>query len=111
MSFVPCVPRAGVPLKLTCPQLQGYSLSDDNLHKILSTVREAVGSSDPSASPDEGGHGVFGTALMLKSDPLLAELWEDGLSFACFSDDNDEAVRTFWPARSGCLLCQKTTWR
>lgn len=44
----------------------GFSLSDDNFHRIVTDVRKAL---PPSSE------GTFGTALFLERDPLLEELW------------------------------------
>jgi hypothetical protein len=47
----------------------GFSMSDDNFHRIADDVRRSLGT--------DGSDGqTFGTSLLLRSDPLLAELWE-----------------------------------
>src|SRR5205814_2080317 len=42
----------------------GFSLTDDNFHRIVDAVRRAVHTRD-----------TLGTALMLQRDPLLEDLW------------------------------------
>src|SRR5690606_38972835 len=49
----------------------GFSMSDDNFHRIAYDVRRAIGS-EARADP-------FGTALLLTDDPLLEELWHDDI--------------------------------
>ncbi len=53
----------------------GFSLRDDNFHRIVDDVRKAIGGSGAS------GDAVvpFGSALLLRTDPLLEELWRDDL--------------------------------
>ncbi len=46
----------------------GFSLNDDNFHRIADEVRRALGS---AVGPDAN----FGTSLVLGRDPLLEELW------------------------------------
>lgn len=48
--------------------LVGFSLTDDNFHRIVHDVRQAL----PS---DQAARRAFGTALMLEHNPLLGELW------------------------------------
>jgi hypothetical protein len=50
----------------------GFSLVDPNFHQVVDDVRQAVHS-------DTGPAGMFGTALFLKPEPLLEELWEGEL--------------------------------
>ena len=64
----------------------GFSLSDDNLLRIVDAVRsavspEGVGVSDPQ---------LLGTALMLKHDPALERHWADEL--ALYSPSLDGAT-------------------
>ena len=47
----------------------GYSLKDESFHKVMHEVRLARGA----------GHGKLGTALLLESSPLLADLFDDDL--------------------------------
>lgn len=51
----------------------GFSLADDNFHRIVDDVRKLVRA--PGETPAE----PFGTALMLEQDLLLEELWRDEL--------------------------------
>ena len=48
----------------------GFSLSDDNFHRIADAVRRAL---EPVAR--RGADRRFGTTLVLSPEPLLAELW------------------------------------
>jgi hypothetical protein len=50
----------------------GFSLNDDNFHRIAGAVRRALRAPGDAAS-------VFGTALSLTHNPLLAELWRNDL--------------------------------
>jgi hypothetical protein len=49
----------------------GYSLSDDNFHRLVHDVRNALGTRDAGAESGE-----FGTALLLARQAFLSELWE-----------------------------------
>ena len=46
----------------------GFSMSDENFHRIADDVRRALG-------PPTGADHAFGTTLLLRQDALLAELW------------------------------------
>ncbi len=50
----------------------GFSLQDDNFHRIVEDVRQAV-----SGVAGEGR--LFGTTLLLHEDELMRELWDDDL--------------------------------
>jgi hypothetical protein len=50
----------------------GFSLNDDNFHRIAGAVRRALRTPGHAASP-------FGTALSLVHNPLVAELWHNDL--------------------------------
>jgi len=52
----------------------GFSLADDNFHRIVHEVRTAVGASDLRPDPEP-----FATALTLERAPLAEELWEGDL--------------------------------
>jgi hypothetical protein len=52
----------------------GFSLDDDNFHRIVDDVRKVV---RPAAASDAG---AFGTALLPGSDALLQELWLNDLN-------------------------------
>jgi len=52
----------------------GFSLTDDNFHRIVDDVRKVV-----RTTTERGTASRFGSALLLKSDDLLEELWRDDL--------------------------------
>ena len=52
----------------------GFSLTDDNFHRIVDDVRKVVRSTS-----ERGTVSPFGSALLVKSDDLLEELWRDDL--------------------------------
>ncbi len=54
----------------------GFSLTDDNFHRIVDDVHKAVRGPDGSAT----SLGQFGTALLLRRDALLEELWRGDLN-------------------------------
>lgn len=70
----------------------GFSLRDDNFHRVIDAVRRAVGPSrDAGAEP-------FGTALFVTEDVLAKELWGPDLALVHSGDpvtagDSEEAVR------------------
>jgi hypothetical protein len=51
----------------------GFSLSDDNFHRVVHEVRKAAGMPAANAA----ARGEFGTALLLGRQTFLAELWQD----------------------------------
>jgi hypothetical protein len=51
----------------------GFSLNDDNFHRIADDVRRAI------RPADSGPTAPFGTALLLREDSLMEELWKDDL--------------------------------
>jgi hypothetical protein len=55
----------------------GFSLEDDNFHRIVHDVRKAI---RPSGEAKDLDH--FGTAVMLDDNALKRELWSDQLAFA-----------------------------
>lgn len=57
----------------------GFSLRDDNFHRIVDDVRKAVRPSGAAVDPAASRPGPFGSALLLRRDPLLEELWRDDL--------------------------------
>ena len=79
----------------------GFSLRDDNLHRIVDEVRRALRpDGDRRAEP-------FGTALLLHHEPLLAELWSGDVSFLAAADDDApqaEAARRLEIALDHLLL-------
>lgn len=63
----------------------GFSLSDDNFHRIADDVRkelQPIGQAHAEAKS-------FGTALLLEGQPLLAELWTADLNFVSMIDNHD----------------------
>ncbi len=52
----------------------GYSLADEDFHKIVHEVRTA------QAPASEAGGSVLGSALVLTEDPLQAKLWSGTIS-------------------------------
>ncbi len=70
----------------------GFSLTDDNFHRIVDDVRKAIRGTEggPATTP-------LGTALLLRSDDLLAELWAGDLELVSMTDADTgttaEAVR------------------
>jgi hypothetical protein len=60
----------------------GFSLSDDNFHRIIDSVRrvvEAAGGKGPAKER-------LGTALMLADSPLLAQLWGPDLTWVAMEN-------------------------
>jgi hypothetical protein len=53
----------------------GYSLSDDNFHRLVHQVRGAIGSGDRPAES------VFGTALTPRAPSLSDDLWRGSVQF------------------------------
>ena len=57
----------------------GFSLRDDNFHRIAHAVRTALGARPP------GKHDArFGTTLVVDPNPLARELWQDDLEWRSF---------------------------
>jgi hypothetical protein len=56
----------------------GFSLRDDNFHRIADDVRRALG---------DRRSGTFGTTLLLHPEALLQDLWRDDMSFVTMGDD------------------------
>ena len=62
----------------------GFSLRDDNFHRIVHDVRKAVRAT-------ETWHGEpFGTALVLAREPFLEELWKDDLHLVSFGETSGD---------------------
>lgn len=57
----------------------GFSLSDENFHRIAHDVRQALGSSAEKTP--------FGTALLLRREPLMQELWRGDVDCVALTDD------------------------
>ncbi|MGH7194939.1 MAG: SIR2 family NAD-dependent protein deacylase, partial [Candidatus Saccharimonadales bacterium] len=61
----------------------GFSLTDENFHRIADDVRKAIrGPEQPMTLPQE-----FGTALFLEKDALLEELWRHDLCCVGMADE------------------------
>jgi len=65
----------------------GFSLGDDNFHEIIDDVRKAIRGTDRRA----GAPQPFGTALLLRQDALLAELWRHDLTLVTMSGETAPA--------------------
>ncbi len=66
----------------------GFSLSDDNFHRIAQAVRRVVRrieEADRSAR-------AFGTALALERNPLIEELWGKDLHWVSMSERGDDSA-------------------
>jgi hypothetical protein len=80
----------------------GFSLTDDNFHRIADAVRRAIRTAPPTAAVtsvaaaagDEAAAAtratsdveLFGTALVLVRDRLVQELWKEDLRWVGFVD-------------------------
>jgi len=62
----------------------GFSLGDDNFHRIVDDVRKALG--DRGAAPEP-----FGTALMVRAGNLTGELWRDDLEVVALEEGDVSA--------------------
>jgi hypothetical protein len=65
----------------------GFSLTDDNFHKIIDEVRQAMAHSCSTESR------IFGTSLQLLSKPLLEELWSEDLHLVSMVKQQEEASK------------------
>jgi hypothetical protein len=65
----------------------GYSLSDDNFHRLVHQVRRAVG-----GAADRPG-GQLGTALTPTSPRLAQDVWGDDVRFVSTAGDSEADVR------------------
>jgi hypothetical protein len=61
----------------------GFSLNDENFHRIIDEVRKVV--------PAQSGPERHGTALLVGVDPVQAELWNDDLDCLHFGDITEGA--------------------
>jgi hypothetical protein len=66
----------------------GYSLSDDNFHRLMHQVRSAVGS-----RAQRPGDERFGTALLTAASELQHEVWEDDVALVTTSADGGAGPR------------------
>jgi hypothetical protein len=60
----------------------GYSLSDDNFHRLVHQVRGAIGSSDRPADS------ILGTALTPRAPSLGDDLWRGSVQFVSTADED-----------------------
>lgn len=68
----------------------GFSLSDDNFHRIAEAVRRVVRASAGPQAQEE----PFGTALVLERHPLIEELWEKDLDWVGMAPPHRGATAT-----------------
>ena len=61
----------------------GFSLSDPNFHRIVDDVRQAVRRDDALTES-------FGTAVVLRDEPLMDELWRGDIDFVPMGDPSLE---------------------
>ena len=54
----------------------GFSLNDDNFHRITDAVRRAMRPAEGKAKKER-----FGTSLSLRPEPLMEELWRDDVEW------------------------------
>lgn len=67
----------------------GFSMTDDNFHRIVDAVRRALAHADRDQ---------LGTAVMLGNDPLFEQLWGDDLDWVNLGDEDtpvQESARRF----------------
>ena len=67
----------------------GFSLADDNFHRIADDVRRAI--RQPGSSPAK-----FGTALSVSHDPLTEELWGADLDILSLHREGDAKGDAGW---------------
>jgi hypothetical protein len=68
----------------------GFSLNDDNFHRLVHDVRKALGTRTPGAADVR----EFGTALLLGQQAFLSELWEgDVRTLPMLGVDESAAMR------------------
>ena len=61
----------------------GFSMDDDNFHRIADSVRQVV---RPGGAAAGAGGGAFGTMLRLGRNRLVEELWSGDLVPVCMAD-------------------------
>ncbi len=59
----------------------GFSLVDDNFHRIADDVRKALGLDHENPAPQD----PFGSALLLEQNPLLEDIWSRDLHLIAMS--------------------------
>jgi hypothetical protein len=62
----------------------GFSLTDENFHRILDTVRKARDGAGAEGGPGEAP-AVFGTRVVLRASELHSELWRRDLDTVCMA--------------------------
>jgi hypothetical protein len=67
----------------------GFSLTDDHFQRIVDDVRKVITTVDHPGAVS----GPFGTALLLRADPLLEELWRNDLNLVGMSETGGHAAR------------------
>src|SRR5581483_4589664 len=70
----------------------GFSLSDENFHRIADDVRRVLRSLQPPANGTAAVGKPFGTAVVLHRRRLIEELWGEDLRWVGVGGD-DEAPR------------------
>ena len=63
----------------------GFSLGDDNFHRIVDDVRKALGDRGVGSAP-------FGTALMVRAPRLTRELWHGDLDVVAVDESEVDVV-------------------
>jgi len=66
----------------------GFSLSDENFHRIADDVRKAVRGPEQRADPTR----EFGTALFVEKDALLEELWRKDLHCLSMTEQSTSSL-------------------
>lgn len=74
----------------------GFSLTDENFHRIIDDVRKALRGVDDRATDQHR----FGTALLLRENPLQEELWKDDLHLVSMSSRQTGSMTTPEAART-----------
>ena len=84
----------------------GFSLADDNFHRIAHAVRSAT-------RQDGGGPSRFGTALVVGGNSLSRELWADDVDWVSFAEAGDRAQQAraveIFLDRVGCAAATATS--
>ncbi|MBU6330480.1 MAG: SIR2 family protein [Acidobacteria bacterium] len=62
----------------------GFSLNDDNFHRIVDDVRRLVRIPDPSEDSGSSEDPIFGTATTITESTSLAQLWDGDLDILSF---------------------------
>jgi hypothetical protein len=66
----------------------GYSLSDDNFHRLMHQVRSTLGARDSRPGAER-----FATALIATPEKLAHEIWDDDVNLVSTSDDDRAGPR------------------